>query len=140
MEKRMDSASGSVTGMHHLALRASGFDRTVKFYTDGLGCREATSWGQAPDRAVMLDTGNGCHVEIFEGGPAGAKPEGALLHFAFNTADCDASYRRALAAGAKGTVEPKDVTVEAKPRPFSVRIAFCTGLNGETIEFFQKIR
>ena len=68
MEKRMDSSSGSVTGLHHLAFRASDFDGTVKFYTDGLGCRETTRWGQAPSRAVMLDTGNGSHVEIFEGG------------------------------------------------------------------------
>ncbi|MEI7435872.1 MAG: VOC family protein [bacterium] len=138
MEKRMDLSAGSVTGLHHLAIRASDFDRTVKFYTDGLGCRAATSWGQAPGRAVMLDTGNGSCVEIFEGGQPGPKPEGALLHFAFSTDDCDASYRRALAAGAKGTVEPKDVTVSAKPQPFSVRLAFCTGLDGETIEFFQK--
>lgn len=134
----MDSSSGSVSGLHHLAFRACDFDRTVKFYTDGLGCRETTRWGKAPGRAVMLDAGDGSHVEVFEGGQSGAKPEGALLHFAFKTADCDASFRRALAAGAKGTVEPTDVTVEAKPRPFSVRLAFCIGLDGETIEFFQK--
>ncbi len=138
MEKRMDSASGSVTGLHHLALQASDFDRTVKFYTDGLGCREVTRWGQAGGRAVILDAGDGSHIEIFEGGQPGAKPEGAVLHFAFKTADCDASYQRALAAGAKGTVEPKSVTVDAEPRPFSVRLAFCIGLAGETIEFFQK--
>lgn len=136
----MDSASGSVTGLHHLAFRAGDFDRTLKFYTDGLGCREATRWGQAPKRAVMLDTGDGSRIEIFEGGQAGAKPEGALLHFALNTADCDATFKRALAAGAKGTVEPKNVTVvDAKPQPFSIRLAFCIGLDGETIEFVQKI-
>ncbi len=139
MKKQLNSAAGSVTGLHHLALRASDFDKTVKFYTGGLGCRETTRWGKAPGRAVMLDTGDGSHVEIFEGGEAGAKPEGAVLHFAFKTADCDASFRRALAAGAKGTVEPQSVTVDAKPRPFSVRIAFCTGPAGETIEFFQTI-
>jgi len=138
MEKRMETTSGAVSGLHHLALRAGDFDRTVTFYTDGLGCRAATRWGQPPGRAVMLDTGDGSHIEVFEGGQPGAKPEGALLHFALKTADCDASYARALAAGAKGTVEPQDVTVEAKPRPFSVRLAFCTGLDGETIEFFQK--
>ena len=83
MEKRMDSTSGSVTGLHHLAIRDSDFDRTVKFYTDGLGCRETTRWGQAPGRAVMLDTGDCSPSEIFEGGQPGTKPEGAVLHFAF---------------------------------------------------------
>ena len=134
----MEASSGTVNGLHHLALRASDFERTVTFYTDGLGCREVTRWGQAPGRAVMLDAGDGSHIEIFEGGQAEAKPEGAVLHFAFRAADCDASFRHAIAAGAKGTVEPKDVTVDAKPRPFSVRLAFCIGLDGETIEFFQK--
>lgn len=135
----MSSSTGSVSGFHHLAFRASDFDKTVEFYTDGLGCRETTRWGQAPGRAVMLDTGDGSCIEIFEGGQAGAKPEGALLHFALKTADCDASFKNALAAGAKGTVEPQNVTVDSKPLPFSVRLAFCTGLDGETIEFFQKI-
>lgn len=134
----MSISTGAVTGFHHVAFRTHDFDATVGFYTGGLGCRETTRWGQAPGRAVMLDTGDGSCIEIFEGGAPGAKPEGALLHFAFKTADCDASFKNALAAGAKGTMEPKDVAVEAKPRPFKVRIAFCTGLAGETIEFFQQ--
>jgi len=135
----MNSSSGLVSGFHHLAFRATDFDKTVKFYTSGLGCRATTRWGQSPGRAVMLDTGNGSYIEIFEGGQAGPKPEGALLHFALTTADCDAAFKSALAAGAKGTVEPQNVTVNSEPLPFSVRLAFCTGLDCETLEFFQKI-
>jgi len=42
-------------------------------------------------RAVMLDAGCGCHLEIFAGGSAEPKPEGALLHFCLRTADTDAA-------------------------------------------------
>ncbi len=135
----MSKTCGSVSGFHHVAFRAQAFDATVAFYTQGLGCRAAMAWGDAPGRAVMLDTGDGSFIEIFEGGAEGAKPEGALLHFALKTADCDASYQRALAAGATGTVVPQNVSVASTPRPFAVRLAFCTGLAGETIEFFQQL-
>ena len=133
----MSTAKVGVSGFHHIALRACDFDATVKFYTDGLGFRKGTRWGQAPGRAIMLDAGDGCCVELFEGGQTGAKPEGALMHFALKTTDCDASFKRALAAGATATMAPQDVSVDAKPQPFHVRIAFCVGLAGETIEFFQ---
>ncbi len=135
----MATSCGSISGFHHVAFRAPQFDATVAFYTQGLGCREALAWGEAPGRAVMLDVGDGAFLELFEGGADGAKPEGALLHFALKTDDCDASYQRALAAGATGTVAPQNVSVASTPRPFAVRLAFCTGLAGETIEFFQQL-
>jgi glyoxylase I family protein len=134
----MNASKGAVSGFHHVAFRAAKFDASVKFYTDGLGCRATTHWGKAPGRAVMIDTGEGSYIEIFEGAQPGGKPEGALLHFALKTADCDASFQRAIGAGAIATMAPGDVTVDATPQPFSVRIAFCTGLDGETIEFFQQ--
>ena len=103
--------------------------------------RPTIAWGKGDGRAVMLDAGNGNHLEVFAGGavrpPREPKdPEPLLLHLAFRTPSCDAAFARALGAGAEALAEPKTVTIPSDP-PTTVRIAFCTGPDGETIEFFQ---
>ena len=123
-------------GFHHVALRVRDFDASVRFYTHGLGCREVRRWGTGDGRAIMLDTGDGSCIEIFAGG-TGPRPEGTILHFALNTDNTDLATERARNAGAKITMEPADVTVDAAPAPMHVRISFCSGLDGEVIEFFQ---
>ncbi len=124
-------------GLHHVAIRARDFDAAVRFYTDGLGFTEKIAWGEGKDRAVMLDTGDGNYLEIFAGGVAEPKPEGAILHFALRTADCDAALQRAAAAGAEVTLKPTSVVITSRPGPTPVRIAFCKGPDGEVIEFLQ---
>lgn len=124
-------------GFHHVALRARDFEASVKFYTEGLGFKPKIAWGEGNGRAVMLDTGDGNYLEIFAGGSAEPKPEGVLLHFALRTKDCDAATKRALAAGAVPTMEPKDINIQSRPGPTPVRISFCKGPDGEVIEFFQ---
>lgn len=127
-------------GFHHVAIRARDFDRSLRFYVDGLGFRQKIAWGQAPRRAVMLDAGDGNYLEIFERPDQPAPPDGeepVLLHMAFRTPDTDASIARAREAGAVVTVEPKDVTIGSTPQPTPVRLAFCKGPDGEVIEFFQ---
>jgi glyoxylase I family protein len=84
----------------------------------------------------MLDAGNGNRMEVFAGGTGGQHPEGALLHLAFRTSDCDRALEAARAAGAVVTVEPKTVTLPSTPAAV-VRIAFCKGPDGEVLEFFQ---
>lgn len=122
-------------GFHHVALRVRDFDASVGFYTK-LGFTPRISWGEGEKRAVMLDTGDGNYLEIFAGG-SGEKPGGGgVLHFALRTSDCDASVAAARAAGAVITAESKDVVIASTP-PTPVRIAFCTGPDGEVIEFFQ---
>ncbi len=123
-------------GFHHIALRVADFEATLRFYRDGLGFVHTYGWGEGDGRAAMLDTGDGNYLEVFAGGRGGAEPpEGALLHFALRTADVDGAYARALAAGARSQVEPKDVTLPGDP-PVPVRLAFVRGLDGEVIEFF----
>lgn len=127
----------NISGFHHVALKAADFDGAVLFYTVGLGLDVKIAWGEGDGRAVMLDAGSGNYVEIFAGGSPEPKPEGAVLHFAFRTDDCDAALNRAVAAGGEVTVTPRDVTIPSRPAPTPVRIAFCKGPCGEIIEFFQ---
>lgn len=134
---------------HHVAIRAVDFEATVKFYTEGLGFRVHFPFAIPGriDRAAFLDAGDGRFVEVFgtastvqsEGRrrePGEDRTEGALLHFCLRAVDTDASYARAMAAGATSRVEP--VTRRLSEVPLvEVRIAFVTGPNGEVIEFLQ---
>jgi glyoxylase I family protein len=133
----MTDQTSRVNGFHHIAIRVRDFDASVTFYTQGLGLTPMITWGEGDSRAIMLDAGNGNAVEIFAGGTE-LKPEGAWLHLAFATEDCTAALVRAVTAGAKVTMEPTDLTIPSQPAPTPVRIGFCTGLDGEIIEFFQK--
>lgn len=126
-------------GYHHVAIRAADFERTVRFYTEGLGFRVAVRWGQGDGRAALLDTGDGNYLEVFAGGrraPGEPVPEGAILHYALRTTDCDAALERARRAGATVTKEPTTLPLESEPK-ITIRIAFCKGPDGELIEFFQ---
>jgi glyoxylase I family protein len=126
-------------GFHHVAIRASDFDATLKFYQEGFGFVRRFGWGEGDRRAALLDTGDGNYLEVFAGGkraPGEEPPEGAILHFALRVADTDAAYRKAVAAGAVSTMEPKDVPIDGD-YPVKVRIAFVKGPDGEVIEFFQ---
>lgn len=125
-------------GFHHVAIRVNDFDRSMKFYTEGLGFTVARAWGGAgKNRAVMLDTGDGNYFELFERDPADVPSEAVYLHAAIRTSDCDKAIQVAREAGAEVTVEPKDVEIQSSP-PYPVRIAFFKGPDGEIIELFQE--
>jgi glyoxylase I family protein len=128
-------------GFHHVAINARNFDKSVRFYRDVLGCTPKISWGGAGTRAIMLDTGDGNYIELFEK-PNLPRPSGedAIAHLCFRTTDTDAALERARAAGCVITMEPKDVTIpttEFGPGDMPVRIAFFKGPDGEVIELFQ---
>jgi len=125
-----------VKGFHHVAMKVKDFDATVKFYTEVLGFKKSISWGEGDNRAIMLDAGNGNYLEIFAGGSDEKKPEGALLHLALSTDNCDEALERVRAAGMEITIEPNDVVINSNP-PMPIRIAFFKGPDGEIIELFQ---
>jgi len=124
-------------GFHHVAIRATDFEATVRFYEEGLGMVRKFGWGEGDSRASLMDTGDGNYIEIFCGRGAGEIPEGGILHYALRVDDADAAYARAMKAGATSVVEPKDASPANADRPITFRIAFVRGLAGETIEFFQ---
>lgn len=124
-------------GFHHVAVRVPDFDAAMRFYKDALGLQEKIAWGEADKRAVMLDTGDGNYLEVFAGGSVEPPSGGSILHLAFRTKNIDAAIERVRAAGAKVTVEPKDVVLPSRPQEIPARIAFCIGPAGEVIEFFQ---
>ena len=140
---------GTAPGFHHVAIRAVDFDETIRFYTEGLGFRVHFPFSVPGriDRAAFLDAGDGRFVEVFGQGstvqaegrrrqPNEERTEGALLHFCLKVTDTDASYARALTAGAVSRIEP--VTRRLSEDPLvEVRIAFIVGPNGEVIEFMQ---
>ena len=122
-------------GLHHIAIEASDFDRSLRFYTEGLGFRNVLTLPEEDQTVAMLDTGDGTYIELFSGG-SGEGPKGAILHFALRTGDCDAATERARAAGGTVTTEPADAVLEGDP-PVPVRYSFCEGPDGERIELLQ---
>ena len=128
-----------MNGFHHVAIRVKDFDATVRFYKDGLGLKERLAWGEGDGRAMLLDAGNDNCVEVFGGGKP-APAEGTITHIALRTGDCDAALKRARAAGATVTVEPKTVELPVRTGKVPIRIAFVRSPGGELVEFFQEMR
>jgi glyoxylase I family protein len=125
-------------GFHHVAIGTRNWDASMRFYTEGLGFTPRIEWGEAPKRGVMLDTGDGNYLEIFERDAdwTVAATEANVLHFCLRTTNVVEALERARAAGAEVTVEP---TV---PTPFTALglktcIAFFKGPDGEVVEFFE---
>ena len=122
-------------GLHHVAVEASDFDRSLRFYTEGLGFRDVLTFPEEGQTVSMLDAGDATYVELFSGG-SGKKPSGSILPLALRTGACARATGRARAAGGTITQEPPDVVLEGAP-PVPVRFSFCEGPDGEQIELFQ---
>jgi glyoxylase I family protein len=124
-------------GFHHVSMKVRDLDKSIKFYREGLGFVERFSWGQAPRRTVLLDTGDGNYFEISQGGQDQVGVEGFFRHVALRTDDCEAALESARSAGAEVTVETREVTLPTEPS-MRLRIAFFKGPDGELIELFQE--
>lgn len=126
-------------GFHHVCVKTRNWERTLRFYRDVLGCTEKIAWRQQPQRAVMLDPGDGSYLEVFEDPAYEGAANGSILHFALRTTRLDDVAARVRDFGAKITMEPKDVTLATTngAGPVPIRIFFCEGPSGEVIEFFQ---
>lgn len=136
----------SNAGFHHLAFRARDYDRSLAFYTEGLGFRLAHNWGEkageSDTRIALLDIGDGNFLELFASAPGqepytsqGVPAPGAFFHLALRTSDVDKDIETVRALGCPVTVEPKSVPVNGK----TIRVGFFLGPDGETLEFFQHL-
>lgn len=124
-------------GFHHIALKAENFEESLKFYTEGLGMKLYTQWGEGDKRIAMLDLGDGGILELFAGGESITTGNGGYIHFAMKVDDVGMAYETALKAGAKPKSAPRVVPLESAPVKLTLNCGFVFGPSGEELEFFR---
>jgi catechol 2,3-dioxygenase-like lactoylglutathione lyase family enzyme len=89
-----------------VALTASDYERSVKFYCEGLGLDPAQFWNNGQGRALILNMGNAT-LEIFDEAQAqtidqieAGKRISGQIRFALQVPDLKAAMERLLAHGA----------------------------------------
>ncbi len=131
----------AVNGFHHIAIKASDFDKSVAFYK-ALGLTERVRWSEGDNRAVMLNMGDGGLIELFAGGKAREKTADEVnehwLHLALKVEDVEYAYATAINSGAVPRTAPMDVSPDGAVPAMKMRIAFVYGPDGEIIEFFKE--
>jgi len=123
-----------ITGIHHVCIRCETEEDEKKvrsFYGEVLGLPVKREW----DGGMMYDTGSGL-IEVFFKSYS-LRKDGSVQHYALGTDDVDGTIEKVRAAGYPITTEPRDVVIKSDPE-FPIRIAFCTGPVGETIEIFHE--
>ena len=125
-------------GAHHIAVQTRDWDASLTFYKDVLGMEVIAEFGSPERKIVLLDMGDGSHMELFQptaSSPAAgdAIPNDPVTHFALATTDIHTAIEHVRQAGAEVTLEPRDVSLGA----LNATIAFFRGPSGEVIEFFQ---
>ena len=123
-------------GAHHIALQTRDWEASLRLYRDVLGMQIVAEFGTPERRILLLDIGDGSHMELFAPQAAAADQPAAahvLTHIALATTNTRQATELVRQAGYPITVEPKDVQLG----PVAATIAFFTGPNDETIEFFQ---
>lgn len=147
----MSKAENLITGIHHIAIRANDFDRTLNFYRQALGFRVAHTWSLPEfnlERAAMLQSADGrTFIEVFDTAadiaaegrkrrPGEAPVQTALLHLCLSTGNAEAAYHQAIAAGATSCIPP--MTLQLGSPPLNIQNALVYSPNGEVIEFIEK--
>ena len=125
-----------LNGVHHINLNAPGYDcwrETLAFYTETMGLPLVRRWGEGDGSGAMIDLG-GCLLELKADGGEDPGP-GRFCHIAFRTDSADGALELARSAGRPVLKEPFDVVLGGD---YPIRVAFCQGVAGEEIEFFQE--
>ena len=132
----------NICGVHHVALHTSDLEKSIKFYTEGLGFKLESTWrnGDNTKTLAMVDIGGGNKLELFSdctGRTTYPTDAGTFVHLAFRVADTKAAFERALKYGAVEHILPKEMTMPSDP-PYPVALSFVKGPDGELLEFFQE--
>lgn len=95
-----------------VALTVRDFERSVKFYCEGLGIEPAAIWNNDGGQALMLNMGNATlevfderQAEVIDQLEAGERVSGQI-RFALQVPDLNAAMQRLLAHGATLVHEP----------------------------------
>lgn len=122
-------------GYHHIGLIVDDVEKSLKFYTEGLGGKQTFSFpmGNSGKTIYLVDLGGNAVVELIPRGNEGPEANARWAHIAVATDDAPTAYALALEAGALSRSEPNDILLGTMP----VCNAFVTGPDGEAIEFFQ---
>ncbi len=125
-------------GTHHVAVQTRDWKASLRLYQDVMGMTPVTEFGTPERKVMLLDTGDGSHMELFQPTgetplPDSPSPNDPLTHVAFGTTDARAAIELVRQAGYQVTVEPKDVNLGG----LEVTVAFFKGPCGEILEFFQ---
>ena len=123
-------------GAHHIALQTQDWDASLRLYRDVLGMQIVGEFGTPERPVLLLDMGDGSHMELFAPQATPAEQPAAaqlLTHIALATTDTRQATELVRQAGYMIKTEPKDVQLGS----ISATISFFIGPNGETIEFFQ---
>ena len=122
-------------GYHHIGLIVDDAEKSLAFYTDGLGGKLTFSFpmGDTGKTIHLVDLGGNAVVEIIPRGNGGPESSARWAHIAVATDNARGAYALALEAGALSRSEPCDILLGTMP----ACNAFVTGPDGEVIEFFQ---
>ncbi len=135
----MDNNVIGCTGVHHIALHSSDFEKSYEFYTKALGFKEYRRWQSGERTIALLEIANGECIELFSHGNEktfDSTQAGMFVHLALNVKDSKAAFEIAIANGAKEKMAPKEMELPSNP-PIPAVISFVYGPDGEEIEFFQ---
>lgn len=128
------------TGVHHIALHVSDFEKSYKFYTEALGFKEYRRWNSADRVICLLELGGGVYVELFSNGAERTcknEQSGMYVHLALSVKDSKKAFERAVSFGAGVKKEPEEMLLPSEP-PIPAVISFVVGPDGEEIEFFEE--
>ena len=122
-------------GFHHIAVCVKDFDRELRFFTEGLGLKPYTAWSGGEQRIMLLEIGDGGMVELFSNGIDAAEENNRYTHFALRVPDVEASFDRAVKAGAAVVKAPAVHRLPSAPVALTLQCAFIRTPGGAEIEF-----
>ena len=125
-----------IDGYHHIGLFVKDMDKSISFYTEGLGGKVTFSFPMPSDESkiiYLVNLGGDAVIELIPRGTEEHESNARWAHICLLTEDVRGAYNDAIAAGAKPRSEPEDGFLGTMERTG----AFVYGPDEEVIEFFH---